>query len=98
MTLYSRSTVACLFLCMGAANPGTAQESPADAAEPGGDQQGFASQFKDPEGGWFDMSQFLLKKATGIMPVPIIITEPTVDNGLGLTGILVDIILPQALI
>lgn len=48
---------------------------------------GFWSQFKDPEDGNFDMSAYLLEKFAGFMPVPIIITEPAVDDGLGLAGI-----------
>ena len=43
--------------------------------------------FKDPEDGWFDMSRYLLEKGYGFLPVPIIITEPAVDNGLGLAGV-----------
>ena len=48
---------------------------------------GFWSQFKDPEDGKFDMSQFLLENFAGFMPVPIIITEPAVEDGIGLAGI-----------
>jgi hypothetical protein len=45
------------------------------------------SKFKDPEDGKFDVSQFLLDNLVGFMPVPIIITEPAVDNGLGIAGV-----------
>ena len=51
------------------------------------EEAGFWSQFKDPEDGNFDMSAYLLEKFAGFMPVPIIITEPAVDDGLGLAGI-----------
>jgi len=40
--------------------------------------------FVDPEDGMFDASDWLLENAAGFMPVPIIITEPAVDNGAGL--------------
>jgi hypothetical protein len=45
-----------------------------------------ASKFKDPEDGKFDVSQMLLESLVGFLPIPIIITEPAVDNGLGLAG------------
>jgi len=44
----------------------------------------FFDQFKDPEDGWFDGSDWVLNNAVGFMPVPIIITEPAVGEGLGL--------------
>ena len=44
------------------------------------------SKFKDPEDGKFDLSQMLLESLVGFMPIPIIITEPAVDNGLGIAG------------
>ena len=67
----------------------TAVTSAADMAEEGTaqEQTGFWAQFKDPEDGMFDMSAYLLEKFAGFMPVPIIITEPAVDDGLGLAGI-----------
>jgi hypothetical protein len=40
--------------------------------------------FIDPEDGAFDMSKWLGRG--GFLPVPIIITEPAVDNGLGIAG------------
>lgn len=51
------------------------------------EQTGFWSKFKDPEDGMFDMSAYLLENLAGFMPVPLIITEPAVDDGLGLAGI-----------
>ena len=61
-----------------------------DAAEsddgPAG-ESGFMSQFTDPEDGWMDASQWLLENIVGFMPVPIIITEPALDNGLGMAGV-----------
>ena len=44
------------------------------------------SRFKDPEDGKFDVSQMLLESLAGFLPIPIIITEPAIDNGLGLAG------------
>jgi hypothetical protein len=38
----------------------------------------------DPEDGWLDGSKFLLDYPYGVLPVPIIITEPAVGTGLGL--------------
>lgn len=55
----------------------------ADEAE----EQGFWAQFKDPQDSKFDMSKYLLENLAGFMPVPIIITEPAVDGGLGLAPI-----------
>jgi hypothetical protein len=51
-------------------------------------EQGFLAEFKDPDDGMLDMSQWLLENIIGFLPVPIIITEPAVDNGLGLAGVL----------
>ena len=45
-----------------------------------------SSKFRDPEDGKFDLSQMLLESLVGFMPIPIIITEPAVDNGLGIAG------------
>lgn len=47
----------------------------------------FRDQFKDPEDGWLDGSQFLLNNSLSFLPVPIIISEPAVDAGLGLAGV-----------
>ena len=49
--------------------------------------QGFWSQFTDPEDGKFDASQYLAENAFGFLPVPIIITDPAVDGGLGAVGL-----------
>ena len=43
----------------------------------------FSDRFIDPEDGMFDTSEWLLTHR-GFLPVPIIITEPAVDNGLGI--------------
>lgn len=43
----------------------------------------FNDRFIDPEDGMFDTSEWLLTHK-GFLPVPIIITEPAVDNGLGI--------------
>ncbi|MGI9261305.1 MAG: BamA/TamA family outer membrane protein, partial [Woeseiaceae bacterium] len=44
-------------------------------------------QFKDPDDGRFDASAFLADNAYGFLPMPIIITDPAVDGGLGLVGL-----------
>ncbi len=46
---------------------------------------GFFDRFFDDEDGNLDTSKYL--KSGGILPVPLIITEPTVDNGLGVAGL-----------
>lgn len=46
-----------------------------------------ADQFFDPRDGQFDASEYLSENAFGFLPVPVIITEPAVDGGLGLTGL-----------
>lgn len=46
-----------------------------------------ASQFIDSFDGKFDMSQYLSDNAFGFLPVPIIISEPAVDYGLGMAGL-----------
>jgi hypothetical protein len=48
---------------------------------------GFWSQFTDPDDGRFDASTFLADNAYGFLPMPIIITDPAVDGGLGLVGL-----------
>jgi len=48
---------------------------------------GFWSQFADPGDGRFDASAFLADNAYGFLPVPIIITDPAVDGGLGAVGL-----------
>ena len=45
--------------------------------------EGFWSQFVDPDDGRFDASSFLADNAYGFLPLPIIITDPAVDGGLG---------------
>ncbi|MDH3860109.1 MAG: hypothetical protein OEU53_00295 [Gammaproteobacteria bacterium] len=49
--------------------------------------EGFWSQFVDPDDGRFDASSFLAENAYGFLPVPIIITDPAVDGGLGAIGL-----------
>ena len=48
---------------------------------------GFWSQFIDPDDGRFDASNYLADNAYGFLPLPIIITDPAVDGGLGLAGL-----------
>lgn len=47
----------------------------------------YGSQFIDEFDGKFDMSRYLSENAFGFLPVPIIISEPAVDQGLGLAGL-----------
>ena len=49
--------------------------------------ESFRSQFVDPNDGKFDASQYLAENAFGFLPVPIIITDPAVDGGLGAVGL-----------
>ena len=49
--------------------------------------EGFWDQFKDPDDGRLDASAFLADNAFGFLPMPIIITDPAVDGGLGLVGL-----------
>lgn len=46
-----------------------------------------SSQFFDQLDGMFDASEYLSENAYGFLPVPIIITDPAVDGGLGLMGL-----------
>jgi hypothetical protein len=48
---------------------------------------GFWSQFVDADDGRFDASSFLADNAYGFLPLPIIITDPAVDGGLGAVGL-----------
>lgn len=52
-----------------------------------GDEEKSSSRFQDPVDGRFDASEYLAENAFGFLPVPIIITDPAVDGGLGLTGV-----------
>lgn len=45
------------------------------------------SQFFDALDGRFDVSDYLSENAYGFLPVPIIITDPAVDGGLGVVGL-----------
>ena len=45
------------------------------------------SQFIDPLDGQFDASTYLSNNAFGFLPVPVIITDPAVDGGLGIVGL-----------
>ena len=47
----------------------------------------FCTQFVDPDDGRFDASRFLADNAYGFLPMPIIITDPAVDGGLGAVGL-----------
>ena len=41
----------------------------------------------DPEDGMLDSSRFLSELPMSFMPVPVVITEPAVGNGLGIVGV-----------
>ena len=67
-------------------------QGPVSAQEESPDQEGekeksFRSQFIDKDDGMLDMSAWLLENIVGFMPVPIIITEPAVEDGIGLAGL-----------
>jgi hypothetical protein len=47
---------------------------------------GFFSQFIDPDDGALDASSWLLKNK-GFLPLPIIVTEPAVENGIGAAAV-----------
>jgi len=46
-----------------------------------------SSQFFDQLDGMFDASEYLSENAYGFLPVPIIITDPAVEGGLGVMGL-----------
>jgi hypothetical protein len=48
---------------------------------------GWRDTFIDPQDGMLDASKYLSENRLGFLPVPIIITEPAVGEGLGLAGI-----------
>jgi len=59
-----------------------------DAQLPGEQDEGsFWSQFMDKEDNNVDLSSWLVDKPYGFLPVPLIITEPAIDNGLGLAAV-----------
>lgn len=75
-------------LCLSSAIAAQEQaEEATETAEASSEKKSFLSRFKDPEDGMFDMSEWLLENIVGFLPVPIIITEPAVDNGLGAAGV-----------
>jgi hypothetical protein len=62
-------------------NPAVTEQKP-------GEQDGSLwSQFIDKDDNHLDLSEFLIENAYGFLPVPLIITEPAIDNGLGMAGI-----------
>ena len=50
-------------------------------------QASWQDTFLDPTDGMLDASKFLSENAYGFLPVPIIITDPAVDGGLGAAGL-----------
>jgi len=79
--------LASLFLSISSLNAAAAQENSEEATEAEPEKESFFSQFKDPDDGMIDMSAWLLDNLVGFLPVPIIITEPAVDNGIGAAGV-----------
>ena len=73
------------FLFVGFQGPVSAQEESSD--QEGEKEKSFRSQFIDKDDGMLDMSDWLLENIVGFMPVPIIITEPAVEDGIGLAGL-----------
>lgn len=53
----------------------------------GSASESLASGFFDPLDGRLDMSDYLSENAYGFLPVPVIITDPSVDGGLGMVGV-----------
>ncbi len=49
--------------------------------------ESLASDFFDPLDGQLDLSNYLSENAYGLLPVPIIITDPAVAGGLGVVGL-----------
>ncbi len=87
--MYSRylKSLAALTLIVCTMSSVAAQEPTEDVPETEAEKESFFAQFKDPEDGMFDMSAWLVENIVGFLPVPIIITEPAVDNGLGVAGV-----------
>jgi len=87
--MYSRQPrlLASLILIICTTSFVAAQETTGEAPEAEAEKQSFFAQFKDPIDGKFDMSAWLLENIIGFLPVPIIITEPAVDNGIGVAGV-----------
>jgi hypothetical protein len=67
--------------------PVQAQDETTGSENKTGEEKSFLAQFKDPDDGWLDGSKWLLENLFGFMPVPIFITEPALDNGLGMAGV-----------
>ena len=65
-------------------------------ASAGAAAQWLPARLTDPADGMFDMSDYLLEHR-GVLPVPIVITEPAVGYGGGLVGVLFDQPLGDAL-
>lgn len=65
--------------------PPSAADSPAEPAR----KAGFFSRFFDEQDGQLDFSNFLARG--GFIPIPIIITEPAVDNGFGLAAAFISV-------
>jgi hypothetical protein len=49
--------------------------------------KGMMDKFIDKDDGWLDVSKFLEENAFGFLPLPIVITDPAVGNGLGVAGL-----------
>jgi hypothetical protein len=76
-----------ILILLSASQATLAQDDSGTEAKQKVEKESVAGRFKDPEDGWFDASRWLLENAVGFMPMPLIISEPAVDNGLGLAGV-----------
>ena len=87
--MYSRcqKLLASMILGLCTISSAFAQEPAEEVSEAEAEKPSFFAQFKDPVDGKFDMSAWLLENIIGFLPVPIIITEPAVDNGIGVAGV-----------
>jgi hypothetical protein len=85
--IYSSIGLSTLLLLLTASYPALAQDAPTPENIQEIEKESSSSKFKDPEDGWFDASRWLIDNIVGFMPIPIIITEPAIDNGLGMAGV-----------
>lgn len=80
-----RSAVACcvgILACSLAGRPAQCAADPSAAAP---EPRSGAARFFDPDDGALDLSYFL-EKPRGVLPVPIVVTEPAVGYGGGMAG------------
>jgi hypothetical protein len=83
---FCRAVLVIILWAVSAGGHAAKQDDPVDNQPASEEKKSFFAKFKDPEDGMFDASGWLLENIVGFMPVPLIITEPAVDNGLGFAG------------